>query len=375
MSRQVATNRLDGDADAQAARRAARDAAAALGLGLRDQTRFATAVSEVARNALQYAAGGVVDLEIRVRGERRFLVARICDEGDGIADLPRLLENGAASSTGLGLSGSRRIVDLFDVATGASGTEVTLGVELPNGGGEGELARRAAEALGRRAQADPVSELAEQNRALRDALAQQEFLVRELHHRTKNNLGIIAALARMQARDAPTPEAREALNTLLGRIAAFSAAHEYLNRSERPGQIDLAEQFDALARSLSDAFGETGVRILCDAERVEIGPELAVELSLIVNEIATNACKHAFPAAQTDRRVTLAARRAGDALELSVSDNGVGLPDAETRLRDSRSLGWRVIRNGVRKIGGELRVEGESGLTFRIRAPLAAARR
>jgi serine/threonine-protein kinase RsbT len=122
------TVRVDGDVDVAAAARAARGLAEACGLSGVEAQHVATAVSEVARNAVKYAAGGEVDLAPAERGGRRGLRVTVRDSGPGIADLPAALRDGVSSggSLGLGLPGARRLMDDFAVRSGPAGTVVAM---------------------------------------------------------------------------------------------------------------------------------------------------------------------------------------------------------------------------------------------------------
>ncbi len=309
----VTSVRLERDTDVAHVRRSARLAAKSADAAPRDQIRFATAVSEIARNALQYAGGGMVELAFDQKGNIPRLVARIQDRGGGIPDVEAILRGRHQSHTGLGLglNGSQKLVDSFDLKTGEGGTIVTLGLHLSTARAPRDLAGDAAAALVDVAQGNPIEELAEQNRALRDSLAEQEFLLRELHHRTKNNLSIIQSLATLQARSAASAEAREALNVLTGRIQAFANAHSYLYRAENVAEIDLREHVLGLTDRLGAAFAANHVRIVCDVESVPIGFDMATELALIINELVTNAAKHAFGSETEDREIHVDVRRDG----------------------------------------------------------------
>jgi len=115
-------------ADLLVARLAARKMAESAGLGVMDQTRFATAVSELGRNALVYAAGGMCALQDLSDGSQIRLLAEVSDKGPGIADVDRAMTDGYSSSgsLGAGLPGTRRLVDQFDIRTDADGTVVRV---------------------------------------------------------------------------------------------------------------------------------------------------------------------------------------------------------------------------------------------------------
>jgi signal transduction histidine kinase/CheY-like chemotaxis protein len=192
--------------DVVLARQRARQIATLLGFEAQDQTRIATAVSEIARNAFTYARGGTV--EFRVEGSTRpqVLVVRVADRGPGIADLPSILEGRYRSTTGMGLGilGARRLMDQFDVGTQPGrGTEVTLKKLLPARAALAgpKVLARIADDLGRERPEDPVDEIQRQNQDLLQALGELsrrqeelEALNRELED---TNRGVVALYAEL----------------------------------------------------------------------------------------------------------------------------------------------------------------------------------
>jgi len=369
MSAVVTSIRIENDTDVAYIRRAARIVSKSADAKPRDQARFATAVSEIARNALQYARNGIAEFSFCEVGNHVMLMATVSDEGPGLDQPPLRPKPGSAgvTGTGLGIAGSRKLVDEFNLTSGSGGTVATLGLRLE--GAERTVSRCASvakEALGVSAQFSPMDELAEQNRSLREAFAQQEFLMRELHHRTKNNLALIASLAALQARNVKSEEARQALETLSNRIRAFSSAHSYLHRAEDVTQIDLRDHLEQLIGMLRNAFAQDGIVIVTEIEKVMIDASNALELGLIVNELITNAAKHAHQADGAPVAIRVEVRVKGDRLKLTVSDNGPGLEDAANVLRNSNSLGWRVVQGSARKLDGSVSIDGSSGLSVGV---------
>ncbi|EAS48753.1 putative signal transduction histidine kinase [Aurantimonas manganoxydans SI85-9A1] len=368
----VTSINLEQDADVSHTRRTARLIAKVAGAPARDQIRFATAVSEISRNALQYAKGGVTEFAFDRSSKITRLMARVQDKGGGIAAVETMLRGRHQSHTGLGLglSGSQKLVDDFDLKTGSGGTVITLGLQLSTTKRPEELAVATASALVEASHGSPMEELAEQNRALRDSLAEQQFLLRELHHRTKNNLAIIQSLAIMQARQATTEETQDALSVLTNRIQAFANAHNFLHRAEDVTQVDLQQHLESLTDRLASAMGDHQLTITCKVDAVPVAFDTATELALIVNELVTNVTKHAMQAGQTKGRVTIEAHQSDGTLHLRIADDGEGLADAETVLRNSKSLGWRIVEGCVRKLNGTIDVDGSDGLAISLTFPI-----
>ncbi|HET7413908.1 MAG TPA: histidine kinase dimerization/phosphoacceptor domain -containing protein [Pararhizobium sp.] len=374
MNAVVTSIRIERDTDVAYVRRAARIVSKSADAKPRDQARFATAVSEIARHALQYARNGVAEFSFAAVGSSVELVARVSDEGPGLShpqSMPRPAGS-AANGAGLGIAGSRKLVDHFEIASGSGGTVATLRLTLDPAGTAtpSQRARQAKEALGVSVQFSPMEELAEQNRALREAFAQQEFLMRELHHRTKNNLALIVSLATLQARKVKSEEARQVLETLAQRVRAFSSAHSYLHRAEDVTRIDLKDHLDQLIGMLAKAFDEENISIVSQIENVKIDANHALELGLIVNELITNAAKHAIPGSGGRSVIRISVATRGERLRLTVADNGPGLEDAADVLRNSNSLGWRVVQASARKLDGSLTIDGSDGLSVTVEIDL-----
>nr|WP_276082131.1 ATP-binding protein [Methylobacterium sp. GC_Met_2] len=218
-------------------RQRARCVAGQLGFGAPDQTRIATAVSEIARNAHDYAGGGRVEFGVDVEGNRQLLLVRIGDKGPGITELPAILEGRYRSSTGLGIgiTGSRRLMDRFEVATNpATGTSVVLGKVIPDGRPplDGPSIVGLAEAM-RSWRDGPQTAMREQNRELLASLA--ELTEREEEARRLNaelaetNRGVVALYAELETQAGQLREAGANLETLVtSRTAELARANKLL---------------------------------------------------------------------------------------------------------------------------------------------------
>ena len=403
MNLRVTSSKVGRDRDISRVRNNARILAMELGFSTQDQTRIATAVSEITRNSIQYAGAAVVDFELTTAHNARLFQVVVKDNGPGIDNLDRILSGDYRSETGLGmgLAGSRRLMDTFDVSTGDEGTTVEMGKFLPGGshGDLADLAHTAAEALQSRKDVDPVAELEHQNGELlyslqelrtredmlektnselmkvtdelSKSLEQSRFLLQEVHHRVKNNLQIIGSLVSMHLRGAKHEETAQVLNSLGARVRAFGFIHDQLYKQGSDGQIELNEYLSAICVSLRNAIvsQDQNVQIDTDVERMSVEFEFAQDFGLIVNELVTNACKHAFEDT-TRGRIVVRAHRDESRLVLEVSDNGVGFSEDEEPGVSGNSLGMMILHSTIRKLQGEIDVRGENGFTARISVPL-----
>lgn len=184
--------------------------------------------------------------------------------------------------------------------------------------------------------------------ALEDALARERARSREIDHRAKNSLQLVSSLLLLVSRRAREEETRRTLRSLHQRIGAIAAVHRGFLDSERPDRFDLAaflrEQMTGLARTAPD-----GVALRLDLEAVEAPSASAVPLALIANELATNALAYGGPAAT----VTVALRKAGAGLALSVEDDGPGLPAAAAEA----GFGLTMVRLLAQQLNAKLSLE------------------
>lgn len=207
-----------------------------------------------------------------------------------------------------------------------------------------------------------TQDLAATNAALERSLAVKDVLMREIHHRVKNNLQVIASIIRLRSKRA-SPEAGALLTEILSRIAAIGQIHNQLYNTDDLANIDLAAYLDALCGSLRENEPNAHVSLTLEAERVVVHMDTAMPLALIVVELITNAYKHAFPGGRAGEiRVTL--KRRGDVAELAVRDNGIGTPAAP----ESRgSLGLQLVRLLAQQADATIETRVENGTIVTIR--------
>jgi two-component sensor histidine kinase len=162
-------------------------------------------------------------------------------------------------------------------------------------------------------------------------LAERDLMLRELEHRMKNNLQTVASLIQMQLRRAADEPAREALRQALSRVVSISEAHRNLYAGEDAASVDMAVYLTELCANLADALflGEL-VRLDCRVEVGALDRDRAVAVGLIVNELVTNAAKHAFADGRPGQ-IQVAFDRRGEGYRLTVEDDGRGLVEAFTR--------------------------------------------
>jgi len=208
MNSSILTLSVRFEQDVVAVRQRARQIAARLGLDVQHQTRLATAVSEIARNAFVYAGGARIEVGIEGTVAPQLRMVRVSDSGPGIAQLADILAGRYRSETGMGLGivGARRLADHFTIESGESGTVVTLKKLLPRGSGflAGEDIARLTKALASKPPSGPIEEVQQQNqellRTLDDLNARQQELERLNRELEDTNRGVVALYAELDER-------------------------------------------------------------------------------------------------------------------------------------------------------------------------------
>jgi two-component sensor histidine kinase/ligand-binding sensor domain-containing protein len=209
---------------------------------------------------------------------------------------------------------------------------------------------------------------------IRAALNEKEILLKEVHHRVKNNLQIISSLLFLQSRKIKDPTALGLFQASISRIRAMALVHESLYRSDRLTAIAMEDYFRQLVDNLSDTYAlrKETVTIEVRAPGISLPLETAITYGLIVNELISNAFKHAFPGNRSGIIRVLLAEAAehpdGRRIVLTVQDDGVGIPpDKEGGTADS--LGLRLVQNLASQLDGTIEVRRDGGTVFRITFP------
>ena len=189
-----------------------------------------------------------------------------------------------------------------------------------------------------------ISERAAAEERLKESVREKEALLREIHHRVKNNLQVMSSLLGLQARSVAEPLARQAFEDSQGRIHSMALIHEVLCGSPNFSRIDIADYTSQLAAYRLRAHGAgTRIRLTTNPEEVYLDLEKAVPYGIIVNEALTNALRHGFPdGREGEVRITLRQQPGGSA-QLTVQDDGIGFPEGFDWLK-APSLGFRLIR-------------------------------
>jgi PAS domain S-box-containing protein len=206
---------------------------------------------------------------------------------------------------------------------------------------------------------------------LKASLQKKEDLLRELHHRVHNNMQVLSSLLNVQKQGLDDP-AQEVLEHARAQIRAMSLVHQALQRSDDATHVDLADYFSSLISDTKQAHGATTSRIRVEAQiaPVKVRADLALVLGRILHEAVSNSLKHAFDEATGGEIVVRVVRRGRDELEISVADNGRGVPPPGTA-SPRAGLGLELMSRLVEQLGGTIDIRSGPGVAVLIRLKYA----
>ena len=283
MSHAITTVQVSREHDVVLARQRARQVACLLGLDRQDQARVATAVSELARNAFQYAGGGRVEYLTSSQPDS-LLVIRIADRGPGIANLDDVLDGRYESKTGMGLGilGARRLMDRFEIESTEVGTTVAIAKRLPGPTPSNAAIARIADTLAQAAVEGPIGELQHQNqeliRALDELHARQQDLAQLNRELEETNRGVLALYAELDERAEETRRASEAKSRFLSSVShelrtplssTLALSDLLLARADGPLREEQERQVKYIRAGAESLLGL--VNDLLDLARIEAG--------------------------------------------------------------------------------------------------------
>ena len=203
---------------------------------------------------------------------------------------------------------------------------------------------------------------------------QKEVLLREIHHRVKNNLSIVISLLNFQMRKYTDPILNRVIKDIQMRIRSMSLIHEHLYLSETLDRIPLAPYIRSLNTFIKSSFKEQKIHLVTHLDPMDVKIETALPLGLIVNELLTNAFKYAFPSF-SEGEIQIHLINEGDNLvTVMVKDNGIGLP-LTVSMESEKSLGLFIVRLLVEQIDGSIEIIRQNGTEFiiKFRNPILSA--
>ncbi|QEI04776.1 AAA family ATPase [Pigmentiphaga aceris] len=206
-------------------------------------------------------------------------------------------------------------------------------------------------------------------------LEEKESLLKEVHHRVKNNLQLISSLLSLQASSVADPAVAELFAESRNRVRSMALVHENLYRAGNFARVPMLAHLQSLCAQLVRAYGmqARSAELIVEGDNVQLDLDRAISCGLITNELVSNAMKHAFPPERRSGRVVVAMRlNDGGRLALSVADDGIGLPE-HIDIANAPSLGLQLVHDLSMQLDGRLVVRREGGTSFTITFDLGDA--
>lgn len=212
-----------------------------------------------------------------------------------------------------------------------------------------------------------INSLKAAEKNLKTSLEDKELLLRELHHRVKNNMQIISSLLNLQSQHIKDKRDLKIFKSSQTRVKTMSLIHEELYSSQDFSHIHLSKYIRNLTKELlTSNIGDPGrVQLTVNVEEIKMELETAIPLGLLINEIVANSVNHAFPNHRKGE-IIVDLKRDGDAFVLKISDDGIGIPK-KTDFEKAETLGFQLIKNLVNQLDGEIKMQTNHGTTFIIK--------
>lgn len=203
--------------------------------------------------------------------------------------------------------------------------------------------------------------------ALRSSLKEKEVLLKEIHHRVKNNLQIVSSMLNLQMEKLSDTKAIELFKESQSRVRSIALFHEKLYQSRDLGRVEIGEYLKGVANGLFATYGVNpdDIVLAVHAEDIPLGVDAAISCGFIVNELVSNSLKHAFPDHRTGQ-VEVTLRSAGTDVLLEVADNGAGFP-ADFDFRSPSTLGLKLVAIFTEQVGGTMNLTRDGGTRFSLR--------
>jgi len=215
---------------------------------------------------------------------------------------------------------------------------------------------------------EDITESKISERTIRASLKEKEVLLRELYHRTKNNMQVISSLIGLKSASLNDERMVNILHEMKNRIQTIALVHQKLYQSQNLSRVDLKEYITDLVNLLASSYisEQDKITFTLDLENINVLIDTAVPCGLIINELISNSFKHAFPGDRKGNISVKLKKLEDDAIELVISDNGIGIPEGYN-LMEKNTLGMQVFYNIVtEQLMGNVKIESKNGLAFTI---------
>jgi len=211
-----------------------------------------------------------------------------------------------------------------------------------------------------------ITERKKAERLLEESLKEKEILLREIHHRVKNNMQIISSLLNLQGSCVVGEETIDVLKDSQGRVKSMAMVHENLYQSPTLSDINFKPYIENLIKDILNSYGiqEGTIKTKLEIDEIRLDIDTAIPCGLIINELVTNSVKYAFP--QGKGTITIKLKSSSDEVELTIADNGIGIPK-DFDYKNIDSLGLQLVNILVKQLNGKITLERSQGTRFKIK--------
>ncbi|MGF7117329.1 histidine kinase dimerization/phosphoacceptor domain -containing protein [Methanobacterium oryzae] len=211
-----------------------------------------------------------------------------------------------------------------------------------------------------------ITERKNAEKVIKDSLSEKEVLIREIHHRVKNNMQIISSLLSLQARSIEDEKTFELFRDSQNRVKSMALIHEKLYQSDNLAEIDFKEYINNFTTDLIRSYGVvSNISLIIKVDKISLGVNTAIPCGLIINELLTNSIKHAFRDGEKGKIKIELDQITENEYRLIFSDNGIGLPE-NFEFKNVKSLGLRLVNSLTEQLNGKIDLERENGTKFII---------
>lgn len=218
------------------------------------------------------------------------------------------------------------------------------------------------------ASARDISERKQTEETLRRSIKEKEVMLKEIHHRVKNNLQVVYSLLNLQARNISDNVVRTMFEESRNRVSSMALIHEKLYRSNDLSHIDFKEYVQNLVAGIASTYNRQNIVFTTDIPPLQFDINIGIPCGLIINELVSNSLKHAFPEERHGSITISANKKSAEEFALTVSDDGIGFP-TEIDYTNTTSLGMQLIIILTKQLNGTVALEREEGTKFTITFP------
>jgi PAS domain S-box-containing protein len=214
-----------------------------------------------------------------------------------------------------------------------------------------------------------ISELHQMHQKIANSLKEKECMLKEIYHRVKNNLQIISSLFNWQGKTIQDPVSRQIFIENSTRVKAMALVHEMFYQSDNLAQIKMGKYVRKLSKNLNEIYhtNSNQIKLIIDIDNILLSIESAVPYGLVINELISNAFKHAFLPEQSGE-VSVSIKKKSDNIILIVSDNGVGF-SSDIDFYNTKTLGIQLIHTLTKQLRGNIVLDRNTGTTFTLTFP------